>query len=139
MRISSGSRGELFSPPGDLAAAAVAGIDHAMLPIVGGAAPAGAPLRGAPGVFGAAGSLIRLATAHPALLLETGILAAVAAALPYVAGRGLRWSAGLGAAMLVTTILALPSGAPFSLVASLAACSIAVGAFSALRSPKRRD
>jgi hypothetical protein len=45
----------------------------------------------------------------------------------------MRWSIGLGAAMLGATVLALPGRAPFSLAASLAACSIAVGAFSALR------
>jgi hypothetical protein len=83
-------------------------------------------------VLGAAGALAHDAAAQPALLVDTAVLAAVAVALPYVAGKGLRWSIGLGAAMLVTTILVLPAGAPFALYAALVACSIAVGAFSAL-------
>ena len=80
-----------------------------------------------------AGSLAHTATAHPAFLLETGLLAAIAVALPYVAGKGLYWSVGLGAGMLVATILALPAGAPISLYVALALCSVAVGAFSTLR------
>jgi ethanolamine utilization microcompartment shell protein EutL len=89
-------------------------------------------------VLGVTGSLASTAAAHPALLLETAILAAVAFALPYVIGKGvngkgLLWCAGLGVGMLVATIVALPADAPFSLAAALAACSIAVAAFSALR------
>src|SRR5262249_9142035 len=113
----------------------VAGIDHGTLPLVGGAAPRSAGLRGATGPLGVAGSLAHTATAHPTLLLETGLLAAVAVALPYVAGKGLRWSIGLGVGMLATTILALPAGAPLPLYVAFAACSVAVGAFSALRVP----
>ncbi len=132
-RIGSGARRALVTALGVLAAAVVGGIGHGTLPLIGGAAPLGAGLRGATGAFGVAGSLAHAATGHPALLLETGVLAAVAFALPYVAGRGLRWGVGLGAGMLAATTLALPSGAPFSLAAALAACSVAVAAFSALR------
>jgi len=133
MRFGSGARRALVTALGVLTAAVVAGVDHGTLPIVGGPAPLDASLRGASGALGAAGSLVRAAAAHPALLLETAILAAVAVALPLVSGKGLRWSAGLGAGMLAATILALPAGAPFPLAAALAGCSIAVGAFSALR------
>ncbi|HUZ16568.1 MAG TPA: serine/threonine-protein kinase [Gaiellaceae bacterium] len=132
-RIGSGARRALVTALGVLTAAVVAGVGHGALPLVGGAAPRGAGLRGAPGALGVAGTLADTAAGHPALLLETALLAAVAVALPYVAGRGLRWSIGLGAGMLAATILVLPAGAPFSLAAPLAACSIAVGAFSALR------
>ena len=132
-RVGSGVRRALVTALGVLTAAVVAGIDQGRLPLVGGAAPHGAGLRGATGPIGVAGSLAHAAAAHPAFLLETGILTAVAFATPYVVGKGLRWSAGLSAGMLVATILALPSGAPFSLYAALAGCSIAVGAFSALR------
>jgi len=132
-RIGSGARRALVTALGVLTAAVVAGVDHGTLPLVGGAAPLGAGLRGATGAFGVAGTLAHAAAGHPALLLETALLAAVAVALPYVAGRALRWSAGLGAGMLLAAILVLPAGAPFSLAAPLAACSIAVGAFSALR------
>jgi len=133
VRIGSGVRRALVTALGVLTAAVVAGIDHGTLPLVGGAAPYKVGLRGARGALGVAGSLANTAAAHPALLLEIGFLAAVAVALPYVLGKGLRWSVGLGAAMLGATILSLPSGAPFSLFASLAACSVAVGAVSALR------
>ena len=133
MRIASGARRALVTALGVLTAAVVAGIDHGTLPLVGGAAPHGAGLRGASGVLGVAGSLADTAAAHPALLLETAILASVAFALPYVIGKGLLWCAGLGVGMLVATIAALPAGAPFAFAAALAACCIAVGAFSALR------
>jgi hypothetical protein len=135
MRIASGVRRGLVTALGVLTAAVVAGIDHGTLPLVGGAAPYKVGLRGATGPLGVAGSLVHTATAHPALLLETGFLTAVAVALPYIAGKGLLWSVGLGAGMLTATLLALPSGAPFSLYAALAACSVAVGAVSALRVP----
>jgi hypothetical protein len=133
VRIGSGARRALVTALGVLTAALVAGVEHGTLPLVGGTAPRGAGLRGVRGPLGVAGSLAHTAAAHPALLLETGLLAAVAFALPHVFDRGLRWSAGLGAGMLGATILALPAAASFSLAAALAACSIAVAAFSALR------
>jgi serine/threonine-protein kinase len=132
-RIASGARRALVTVLGVLAAALVAGIDRGTLPLTGGAAPLGTALRGARGPLGVASSLAGTATAHPALLVETAVLAAVAFVMPYVAGKGIRWCIGLGTGMLTATILALPSGAPFSLAASLAACSVAVAAFSALR------
>jgi Protein kinase domain len=132
VRLASGARRALVTALGVLTAAVVAAIDHGTLPLVGGAAPLGKDVRGVGGVLGAAGALANEAAAHPALLLETAVLAAVAVALPYVAGKGLRWGIGLGTAMLAATILLLPAGAPFSLYATLAACSIAVAAFSAL-------
>jgi hypothetical protein len=131
-RLGSGVRRALVTALGVLTAAIVAGIDHGTLPIVGGAAPHNAGLRGATGALGVAGSLTHAATAHPALLLETFLLTAVAVALPHVVGKGLYWSVGLGAGMLVATLLVLPSGAPLSLYAVLAACSLAVGAFAVL-------
>ncbi len=91
-----------------LTAAVVAGIDHGTLPLIGETAPLGKGLRGAGGVIGAAGTLAHDAAAHPALLIETTLLTAVAFALPHVVGKGLRWSVGLGAAMLAATLLALP-------------------------------
>ncbi len=133
VRIASGVRRGIVTALGVLTAAVVAGVDHGALPLVGGMAPLGRGLRGAGGMLGVAGTLAHDAAAHPSLLIETALLTAVAVALPHVAGKGLRWSAGLGAAMLATTLLALPSGAPFSLYAALTACSVAVAAFSALR------
>jgi hypothetical protein len=133
VRLASGARRALVTALGVLTAAVVAAIDHRTLPLVGGAAPLGKGVRDAGGMLGAAGALAHEAAAHPALLLETAILAAVAVALPYVAGKRLRWSIGLGTAMLVATIVLLPAGAPFSLYAALAACSVTVAAFSALR------
>jgi len=133
VRIGSGARRALVAALGVLTAAVVAGVDHGTLPIVGGEAPHSIGLHRASGVGGAASALAHSAAAHPALLLETAILAAVAFALPHVIGKGLRWSAGLGAAMVAATILALPVGASLSLAVSIAACSVAVGAFSALR------
>jgi hypothetical protein len=132
VRLASGVRRGLVTALGVLTAAVVAGIDHGTLPLTGETAPLGNGLRGAGGVTGAAGALAHDLAAHPALIIETVLLTAVAVALPQAVGKGLRWSVGLGATMLTATLLALPSGAPFSLYAALAACSIAVAAFSAL-------
>src|SRR5439155_26228745 len=107
---------------------------HGTLPLIGEAAPRGAGLRGTSGALAAAGSLAHAAAAHPALLLETGILGVVAFALPYCLGRSPRSSVALGAGMLGAMLLALPGGAFFSLAAPLVACSAAIGAFSALGS-----
>jgi hypothetical protein len=133
MRIGSGARRALVTALGVLTAAVVAGVDRGTLPLVGEAAPHHARLHGASGPLGAAGALAHAAATHPALVLETALLTAVAFALPHVIEKGIRWSAGLGAGMLAATILALPSSASFSLAVSLAACSIAVAAVSALR------
>ncbi len=133
-RVRSGLRRALAIALGVLTAAVVAGIRHTALPLIGGAAPLGAGLRGSTGPLDAAGSLAHAAAAHPALLLETGVLAVVAFALPYCRGRSLRWGAGLGAGMLGATLLALPGGASFSLAVPLVACSAAIAAFAALGS-----
>jgi hypothetical protein len=133
VRIGSGARRALVTALGVLTAAVVAGIDHGTLPLVGGTAPDGAGLHGASGVLGAAGSLVSTAAAHPALLAETTLLAAVAVVLPHIAGKGIRWSVALGTGMFVATNIVLPPTAPFSLAAALAVCSIGVAAFSALR------
>jgi hypothetical protein len=133
VRIGSGVRRGLVTALGVLTAAVVAGIDHGSLPLVGGAAPLGKSLRGAGGALGVAGTLAHDLAARPALLFETALLTAVAVALPHVVGKGIRWSVGLGAGMLMATLLALPAGAPLSLYAALAACSVAVAAFSALK------
>jgi hypothetical protein len=116
---------------GVLTAALVAGIRHVSLPLVGGTPPLGVGVTGARDPFDVAGSLARAATGHPALLVEAVALALVAAALPYARARG-RWgAAGLGAAMIVLTVAAVPSAAALPLVAA----AWAVATFTALRAP----
>jgi hypothetical protein len=116
---------------GVLTATLVAGVRHAALPLVGGAAPLGIGVTGARDPFDVAGSLARAAAAHPSLLLEAGALALVALALPYAQARG-RWgAAALGAGMIVLTVAAVPGAAAVPLV--LSAWAIAV--FTALRAP----
>jgi hypothetical protein len=59
---------------------------------------------------------MRVAGAHQALLIEALAFAAIALVLPYAQARG-RWgAAGLGAAMLGTTVLAVPSAQALPLV-----------------------
>jgi protein kinase-like protein len=132
-RIGAGFRRALAVALGVATAAFVAGIRHVALPLVGGAAPLGAGVGTSTGPLDVAGSLARAVTAQPHLLVEAGALALVALALPYVRNRGLWPAAGLGAAMLALTVLALPSGAPLLLVASLVVCSWAIAGFTALR------
>ena len=116
---------------GVLTAALAAGIRHVALPLVGGPAPLGIGIAQARDPFDVAGSLARAAGGHPALLLETCALALVALALPHARARG-RWAAaGLGAAMIVLTVAAVPSAAALPLLLS----AWAIAAFTALRAP----
>jgi len=116
---------------GVLAATLVAGIRHATLPLVGGAAPLGIGVTGARDPFDAAGSLARAAGAHPSLLIEAGALVLVTLALPYARARG-RWGAAvLGAGMIILTVAAVPTAAAIPLVLS----AWAIATFTALRAP----
>ncbi len=113
-----------------LVAGVVAGLRHASLPFTGARPPLGVGVAGATNPLDVAGSLARAAAAHPALLVEAAAFAAIALALPFAQARG-RWgAAGLGAAMLVLTVLAVPSAAAAPLVAAawLTATVVAVRA-----------
>jgi eukaryotic-like serine/threonine-protein kinase len=101
-----------------LVAAIVAGIRHAPLPLTHGPPPLGLGVAGARDPLDVAGSLVRAAAAHPALLLEAGAFAVLAFALPFARARG-RWGAACaGAAMLVLTVPALPAASVLPLVAA---------------------
>jgi Protein kinase domain len=113
-----------------LVAAVVSGLRHSSLPFTGARAPLGVGVAGAANPLDVAGSLARAAAAHPALLVEAAAFAAIALAVPFAQARG-RWgAAGLGAAMLVLTVLAVPSAAAAPLVAAawLTATVVAVRA-----------
>jgi hypothetical protein len=100
-----------------LAAGIAAGIRGAPLPFAGGRV-LGIGVAGSTGPADVAGSLLRAAVAHPALLVEAAIFAAVAAVLPHAQARG-RWgAAGLGGAMLAATVLVAPSARALPLVAA---------------------
>jgi hypothetical protein len=100
-----------------IAAGIAAGIRGAPLPFAGGRV-LGIGVAGSTGPADVAGSLLRAAAAHPALLVEAAIFAALAAILPYAQARG-RWgAAGLGGAMLAATVLAAPSARALPLVAA---------------------
>jgi Protein kinase domain len=101
-----------------IAAVLAAGIRHAPLPLTGAPAPLGLGVGTSRDPLDVAGSLARAAAAHPGLLAEAGALAVVAVALPYARERG-RWgAAGLGALMLVLTLLPNPSVSALPLVAA---------------------
>lgn len=133
VRVGAGVRRAVAVAIGVVTAALAAGIRHVSLPLIGGAAPLGVGVGGSTGPLDVAGSLARAAAAHPALLVEAGVLALVAFALPHARRYGLWGAAGLGAGMLMLTVLAVPSAAPVPLVASLVLCSWAVAGFTALR------
>jgi hypothetical protein len=114
-----------------LTAALAAGIRHAALPLVGGAAPRGLGVEGARGPLDVAGSLAHTAAAHPSLLFEAAALALVAAAIPHAQAWG-RWgAAGIGAAMIVLTVGVIPGAAAIPLVLS----AWAIATYTALRAP----
>jgi hypothetical protein len=101
-----------------LVAAVVAGIRHVELPLTGTRPPLGIGVAGATDPLDVTGSLVRAAAAQPALVLEAAFFAAIAFAVPVARARG-RWGvAGLGAAMLVLTVLAVPAAAAWPLVAA---------------------
>jgi eukaryotic-like serine/threonine-protein kinase len=111
-----------------LAAALAAGLRHGQLPLVGGRAPLGLGVSGAGDPLDVVGSIGRALAAHPALLGEAGAFAAIALAMPYALARG-RWgAAGLGAAMLVLTVLAVPGAqaVPLTVAAWLTAAAVAL-------------
>jgi hypothetical protein len=97
-----------------LVAGLVAGIRGASLPLTGDASPLGLGVAGANDPLDVAGTLARALYAHPALLLEAAVFAAVAVALPYARGR---WrAAALGSSFLVFGVLAVPSVTAWPLV-----------------------
>jgi hypothetical protein len=97
-------------------AGVVAGIRGAPLPFTGAKPPLGLGVAGSTGALDVAGTLLRAATAQPAVLLEAAVFAAAAALVPYARGRG-RWpAAGLAAAVLGSSVLAVPGAAPLPLV-----------------------
>jgi eukaryotic-like serine/threonine-protein kinase len=116
--VRSGPRRAAHAAAAVLAAGVAAGIRGVPLPFAGGRPLLGIGVAGSSGPADVAGSLLRAAAAHPALLVEAAIFAAAAAVLPYAQARG-RWgAAGLGAAMLAATVLAAPSARALPLVAA---------------------
>jgi hypothetical protein len=113
-----------------LAAALAAGLRHGGLPLVGGRAPLGVGVSGAGDPLDVVGSLARALAAQPALLAEAVAFAAIAFLMPFALARG-RWgAAGLGAGMLVLTVLAIPGAQalPLAVAAWLTAAALAVRA-----------
>jgi len=113
-----------------LAAAIVAGVRHVPLPLVGTPSPRGLGVAGSTDPLDVAGSIIRAAGAHPGLIVEAVVFAAVALALPYAHARG-RWgAAALGGGMLAATVLAVPSApaVPLAMAAWLTAAAVALRA-----------
>jgi hypothetical protein len=111
-----------------LAAALAAGLRHGELPLIGGRAPLGLGVSGAGDPLDVLGSLGRALAAQPALVGEAAAFAAIALAMPYARARG-RWGvAGLGAAMLVLTVLVVPGAqaVPLTVAAWLTAAALAL-------------
>jgi hypothetical protein len=113
-----------------LVAGIVAAVRGAALPFTGARPPLGIGVAGSTSPLDVAGTLMRAAAAHPALLIEAAAFAAIAFALPHAQARG-RWgAAALGAAMVVATLLAVPAAQAVPLVAAawLTAAILAVRA-----------
>jgi hypothetical protein len=113
-----------------LAAWIVAGVTGAALPLTGKPAPLGLGVAGARDPLDVAGTLARAALAQPALLTEAAVFAAVAAVLPLAFSFG-RWGgAGIGSALLLLGVLAVPSAHAVPLVLAAWVTAIAVAARS---------
>jgi hypothetical protein len=124
-----GARRAMQAGAAVLLAAIAAGIRHEHLPFDGSASPLGLGIAGSTRPTAVAHALLAQLQAHPVLLGEAVVLAAAAAALPFVRGRGPWPAAGFGAALLAATALVAPSTAALPLVAA-AWLSAAVLAFA---------
>ena len=113
---------------GVLLAAVVAGLRRAPLPFDGSTPPLGLGITGSRSPTAVASVLWAQLQAHPVLGLEALLLAAAAALIPFVRGRGLWWAAGFGAALLATTAPLAPRASVLPLVAAawLTAAALAV-------------
>jgi hypothetical protein len=124
-RIRLGIRRALVAAVGVLTAGVAAGLHHHALPLVGSVPPRAIGIGHSTGALDVAGSVARAAAAQRPLLLEALALALVAFALPHARARGYWGAAGLGAGMLLLTLLLAPGGAALPLVLSswaVAAC-----------------
>ena len=101
-----------------LLAGLVAGLRHARLPFELSQPPLGLGIDGSRRPTAVAHALIGQLGAHPTLLAEALILAAAAAVLPLLRGRGPWVAAGYGAALLAATALAAPAIAILPLIAA---------------------
>jgi hypothetical protein len=108
-----------------LTAGIVAGIRGVGLPFDGSHAPA-VWIAASDDPFTVAGALWSALLSRPALAVETLVLAAVAAALPYARSRGLWAVAGLGAGFLVAALLVVPNVAAVPLVVAVWATCLVV-------------
>jgi hypothetical protein len=102
-----------------LVAGLVAGLRGAALPFTGEPPPSTLGIERSESVGAVAGSLLDALSAHPALALEAGALAAAAALLPYARARGSWAIAIFGAAFLAATLLPAPGVAPGPFVAAV--------------------
>jgi hypothetical protein len=108
-----------------LAAGVVAGIRHAPLPFDGAAAPHDLGLAGSRSLTATGSVLWAALLSRPALVVEALVLAGVAGLLPFARRRGLWAVAGLGAAMLASSLLPVPEVAAIPLVVSVwATCAV---------------
>jgi hypothetical protein len=108
-----------------LLAAVVAGLRHASLPFTGASPPKGLGITGSGDALAVVEALVHGLQAHPALLLEAGVLAAAAVAIPYARERGLWAIAGLGAGLMACALLPMPAVAAAPLV--IAAWGTSIG------------
>jgi hypothetical protein len=90
---------------GVLAAALVAGLRDAPLPVTGEASPETLGVSGSGSPLFVAGELARTLTAYPTLVLDAILLAVAALVLPFAGRRGPWAVAGFGAFLLTATIL----------------------------------
>jgi Protein kinase domain len=108
-----------------LATGIVAGIRGVALPFDGSQAPL-VKIAASNDPFGVAGTLWSALLSRPPLAVETIVLAAVAAALPYARARGPWAVAGLGAGFLVAALLVVPAVAAAPLVVAVWATCLVV-------------
>ena len=103
---------------GVLAAALVAGLRGTPFPLTGEPPPDELGVARADDPLAVAASLSDALSAHPGVGVAAVTLGAAAALLPHARERGPWWLAGVGAALLATTLLAAPAVAALPVVAA---------------------
>jgi hypothetical protein len=118
---------------GVLTAVLVASVGGGSLPFTDEPAPTSLPLDQTTSAAHAASTILDMLSQHPAVLLETGIVAAGALVLPFVAKRGYWTISGYGAAVIAASLLPAQDVAAVPVVAGTWVTCVALGTAAYLR------
>jgi hypothetical protein len=130
MRVQSWTQRAVLAGTAVVLAALVAGLRGSSLPFDGSPAPLGLGIAGSESPGAVASTLLETLGSHTVIVVEAGLLATAAAALPLLVSRGVWAVAGLGSFLLCVGLLlplafgpSAPSAGPF-VVAVWVLCAV---------------